>query len=204
MPKPSVLIIDDEPVVRTAVQTALKREEYDLIYAENGEEGLSLALNHLPTVIILDIRMPGMGGIEFLAKLKLSPSDPYSVIVLSGHGNAGERRECYDAGVNIFLRKPFDMYEVRGVVRNAVALQQVANGLDDLVRERNAELENRVQEITALNELFRKQLAQTDERSSSTLEDFERLAGEISSIVEKLRNQDDSSGARRVLGSAGS
>ena len=87
MPKPSVLIIDDEPVVRTAVQTALKREEYDLIYAENGEEGLSLALNHLPTVIILDIRMPGMGGIEFLAKLKLSPSDPYSVIVLSGtHG----------------------------------------------------------------------------------------------------------------------
>ena len=132
MSNPSVLIIDDESSVREAVEEALKREGYDFFQAENGEGGLSLAHNRHPTVIILDLKMPGMDGLEILANLKLSTSVSSSAIVLSGHGDANGRRECYDAGINIFLRKPFDMYEIRGVVRNAVALQHLAHGLDEL------------------------------------------------------------------------
>ena len=144
MAKPSVLIVDDEPSVRQAVEDALKREGYDLFYAESGEQGLAIVDNIHPTVIILDLVMPGMGGLEFVANLKLSLAERYSLIVLSGHGDADGRRECFDAGINIILRKPFDIYEIRGVVRNAVAMRNIVGTLD--------ELENRVRDLTALNE----------------------------------------------------
>ena len=85
-----------------------------------------------------------MGGLEFVANLKLSFAERYSLIVLSGHGDADGRRECFDAGINIFLRKPFDIYEIRGVVRNAVAMRNIVGTLD--------ELENRVRDLTALKE----------------------------------------------------
>jgi len=130
MAKPSVLIIDDEPMVRKGVEEALQREGYDFLQAENGEEGLLLVHKLHPTVIILDLKMPGMDGLKFLADLKLSPSDLYSFIVLTGHGGVDGRKECYNAGINIFLRKPFDMYELRGAVRNAITLRHLANGLD--------------------------------------------------------------------------
>ena len=128
MPKSSVLIIDDEPNVRKAVEEALKRGGYEFFQAGDGEEGLSIVHSFHPTVIMLDLRMPGMDGFNFLANLKLNSSDIKSVIVLSGHGDGDWRKECYDAGINIFLRKPFDIYEIRGAVRNAVAMHHLANG----------------------------------------------------------------------------
>ena len=70
MSTPSVLVIDDEDAVREAVAEALKREGYDLVFAGNGQDGLSRIQERTPTVIILDLRMPVMDGLEFLSKIR--------------------------------------------------------------------------------------------------------------------------------------
>ena len=69
MEKPKILVIDDEEVSRDAVQKALKREGYDLFFAENGAEGLTVFQTVWPVVVILDLRMPVMDGTEFLKKI---------------------------------------------------------------------------------------------------------------------------------------
>ena len=124
MTQPRVLVIDDDAAVREAVAEDLKRESYDLHFATNGVEGLQRLQEIDPTVIILDLRMPVMDGQEFLTQLRLKPSDPYSVVVLTAYGDADAVKSCYDAGVSTFLKKPFNFFEIRNVVKNAVAIKK--------------------------------------------------------------------------------
>ena len=182
MATPRVLVIDDEDAVREAVAEDLKREGYDLVFAANGQDGLSRLHEQTPTVIILDLRMPVMDGLDFLSNLQLKPTDPYSVIVLTGNGSAEAVKACYEAGVTIFLKKPFNLYEVRGVVRNAIAMKQLTNHLDDLVKNQTNQLEQRVREVTALNRFFQQQLTQQVEVAGEyreVLSDLQRLARKV-------------------------
>jgi len=137
----SVLIIDDDSAVREAVASVLQRDGYALFVAENGQEGLSLFRETCPTVVILDLIMPVMDGLGFLSEIDFKPSDPYSVIVLTAHGDDDSLDACYKAGITAFLQKPFNTYELRGLVKNAIAIKQHSSRLDDLVRARTVELE---------------------------------------------------------------
>ncbi len=154
----------------------LKREGYDLLFAENGKEGLGALWESSPSVVILDLRMPVMDGLEFLQNIELSPGQPYSVIVLTGHGDSKAVKECYDAGVTMFIKKPFNLYEVRGVVKNVLAVKQLTVGLDEMVSERTADVEQRVREINALNQV-----------AQSVLEQASALGAEYQEISEGLR-----------------
>jgi len=157
MNDPSVLVIEDELPVREAVEASLRREGYTLLYAENGQEGLDLMRDEPPAVIILDLRMPVMDGFDFLRQIDLKPSDPYSVIVLTGHGNEEAIKKCYEAGVTFFLDKPFNSHQLRGLVKNAMTVRQLTNQLHQLVAEGTDELEQRITEITALNRYYQEQ-----------------------------------------------
>ena len=172
MTSPSVLIIDDDPAARAAVAEDLKREGYNLEFAENGQEGLLAMRDSSPAVIILDLRMPVMDGLEFLDNIDLKPTDPYSIVVLTGHGDADAVKTCYEAGVTTFIKKPFTLYEIRGVVKNAITGKQLTTRLDDMVTERTAELEQRVREVTALNQLSHKALS----RASGMEAEFDRIS----------------------------
>lgn len=170
----------------------LKREGYELTFAGNGQDGLSRLQEQTPTVIILDLRMPIMDGLEFLASIKLKPTDPYSVIVLTGHGNAEAVKQCYEAGVTIFLKKPFNLYEVRGVVRNAIAMKQLTNHLDDMVQAQTNQLEQRVREVTALNRFFQQQLTQQVEvvgEYREVLSELQRLARQAETLSQLTPTQ---------------
>ena len=116
MANPSVLIIDDDAAVREAVAEDLMREGYQLHFANNGREGLERVQDVSPTVIILDLRMPVMDGHEFLSRLDIKPSDPYSVVVLTAYGDADSVKSAYDAGVSTFLKKPFNNIISRAVL----------------------------------------------------------------------------------------
>ena len=187
MPKPSVLVVDDDQAVRDAVAEDLKREDYDLLFAENGLEGLRIVRDAPPTVIILDLRMPVMGGLDFLGQIQLKPSDPYSVIVLTAYGDDDSLKACYDGGASTFLKKPFNLYEIRGVVKNAVAVKQLTNQLDDLVTERTSDLEQRMREVAALNRMFQQQISQQADTVSEfreALEEFQRIFSEIGHLAQ--------------------
>ena len=182
MPNSGVLIIDDEPAVREALQEDLRREGFDLFFAENGKEGLSKIREVSPAVVILDLRMPVMDGLEFLAEIELKPSDPYTVIVLTGYGDDYILKACSDAGVTTFLNKPFDIFELRSVIKNAVAVQEFTNRLEELVKERTAALNQRVLEMKLVNDLVHRRVA---ERSAAAGQ-YRELLVEFQSLVNKM------------------
>ena len=192
MTQPSVLVIDDDAAVRDAVAEDLNREGYDLHFATNGREGLSRLQEIDPTVIILDLRMPVMDGQEFLTQLDLKPTDPYSVVVLTAYGDADAVESCYDAGVSTFLKKPFNLFEIRGVVRNAIAIKQLSTHLEELVQERTAELEQRLREITALNKFFQRHLewrSAVDAHYQEIGVDLQRMSAEISDLAMRAQTE---------------
>ena len=125
MPDNTILVIDDEAPVRRAVRDTLKYEGYNFCFAENGEEGLGQIQKCNPILIILDLKMPVMNGIRFLERLQPQLQDPYSVIVLTGHGTGKDVEMCYNLGIDAFIRKPFDIYELLGAVKSAIALKRL-------------------------------------------------------------------------------
>lgn len=154
MLKNKILIIEDEKAVRKTVHESLKEEGYELLFAENGKEGLELFHAHCPVLIILDLKMPVMDGIEFLERIKSSPSGLYSVIVLTGHGTDEDVEQCFNRGVSAFIRKPFNFFELNGLVRNCVALKRNEeevikhrDHLEGLVKERTREIEQKEEEL---------------------------------------------------------
>jgi len=105
-----LLIIDDDPKVSWILSEGLAGD-YDILTARDGIEGIQIASTDKPELILLDIKMPGMSGLEVLKKLKKSdlPSD---VIMLSGHGETKYVVESIHNGAEEFINKPFDVKEV--------------------------------------------------------------------------------------------
>lgn len=106
-----------------SIEDALDREGYELFFAENGKEGLSLFKEVSPIVIILDLRMPVMDGFELLDKIKPKLTDSFLVTVITGHSQDEDVIKCYDLGVNSFFRKPFNFIELRCMVQRSIKLK---------------------------------------------------------------------------------
>jgi len=149
--KPKVLIIDDETAVEKAMKKALKNEGYALSFAANGKEGLEQMRKEVPDLIFLDLKMPVMGGIEFLDTIAIKPDDPYLVVVITGHGDDREVEDSFKRGVNFFLRKPLSMVEVTCLARRCIQvkateaeLRRHRDQLEELVEERTEALRDQL------------------------------------------------------------
>ncbi|MBF0279432.1 MAG: sigma 54-interacting transcriptional regulator [SAR324 cluster bacterium] len=121
-----ILIIDDDPFVRNVLSKCLSKEDHQVYTAKEGREGLALLQKNHPQVIILDLKMPGMGGIEFLQQLKPKIGNPYSVIVLTGYDTDQDIEHCYQLGIQFFLRKPVNLLELKGLVQRTFELTSYA------------------------------------------------------------------------------
>jgi PAS domain S-box-containing protein len=149
---PKILVIDDELVLHKAMQKALKNDNYHIVFAENGRQGLDQLQKEKPDLIFLDLRMPVMDGFGFLEHIHIKPEDPYLVVVITGHGDDKEVLQCFELGVNFFLRKPLSMTEVRclanrclGMKANEKELRLHRDSLESLVAERTLALKKQVQ-----------------------------------------------------------
>lgn len=123
MNKDKILVIDDDQRIFDSIEDTLG-DDYQLYHAENGETGLRLLAELSPILILLDIRMPVMDGFEFLKRIGISFDDPYSVIVLSGHTVGSEIGACYQMGITAFLRKPFNIFELKGLVKQCISAKK--------------------------------------------------------------------------------
>ncbi len=119
-----ILVIDDDKLIRMVLTENLKKAEYDVLEAEDGKIGLELFQAHYPPVTILDLEMPNMNGIEFLQQLDPQLLTSHAVIVLTGGGNDERIEQCYELGVQAFMKKPFNPVELRGQVQRAFELLQ--------------------------------------------------------------------------------
>jgi PAS domain S-box-containing protein len=134
---PKILVIDDEPILHKAMYKILKNENYEIVFASNGVEGLEQTKKIRPDLIFLDLRMPEMDGFGFLEAIKITPADPYHVVVITGHGDDKEVARSFELGVNFFLRKPLSLVEVRCIAKRC--LEMKTNERELLVHRRNLE-----------------------------------------------------------------
>jgi two-component system KDP operon response regulator KdpE len=110
-----VLVVDDEPQIRRAVRAGLERSGHAVVQAENGEQALDLAAEHPPELVILDLAMPGMDGIEVCRQLRQWSRVP--VIVLSVREGEADKIAALDAGADDYLTKPFSTGELLARIR---------------------------------------------------------------------------------------
>jgi CheY-like chemotaxis protein len=117
MPKKVIIAVDDEPDIRSLVCFCLKSSgDFEVLEAKSGEEAINLAIAHQPVLIVMDVRMPGMGGIEACRRLKANPATaPIPVIFLSAWHS--EEQAALEAGGMAFLLKPFNPDELIATVR---------------------------------------------------------------------------------------
>ena len=148
---PKILIIDDEPVLQMALERALKNENYNIVFASNGLKGIEKLKKEKPDLVLLDLRMPKLDGFGFLEKINIKPDDPYSVVVITGHGNDREVEKSFELGVNFFLHKPISLVEVRCLAKRCLEMKAVEkelrehrNSLEELVKQRTRALINQV------------------------------------------------------------
>jgi DNA-binding NtrC family response regulator len=116
---PKVLIIDDEKPIRNTLKDILQYEKYEVIEASEGSEGLKLAAEHKPDLVLCDIKMARMDGLEVLGKLQeMNPELP--VIMISGHGTIETAVEALKKGAYDYISKPPDLNRLLVTVRNAM------------------------------------------------------------------------------------
>jgi two-component system nitrogen regulation response regulator NtrX len=120
MPKPRILVIDDDAGIRESLKMTLEYDGYDVSGAATGQEGLALVEREAPDLVLLDVKMPGMDGLEVLPRLhSMYPTLP--VVMISAHGTPSSAVEAIRKGALDFLEKPFESTDrLRVTIQNAL------------------------------------------------------------------------------------
>lgn len=114
-PRAKILIVDDEPQIIRVLRTALSTQGYVVRIAANGVEGADLALEWKPDLVITDVSMPEMNGVELCRELRANSDVP--IIVLSVRDKEHMKVEALDAGADDYVTKPFSIQELQARVR---------------------------------------------------------------------------------------
>lgn len=125
MNKPEILIIDDEPQIRKLLEISLESNDYKVISAENAKQGILLAANHAPDLILLDLGLPDKSGHEVLKELRTWFNK--AIIILSVINNENDIVSALDNGATDYLTKPFRTAELLARIRVALRNNQVEN-----------------------------------------------------------------------------
>jgi len=106
-----ILVVDDDSKIRTVVRRGLAYEGYRVIEAGSGEEGLEKAREHLPDLVILDVMMPGIDGLEATRRLRAA-GDEIAILMLTARDELADRVEGLETGADDYLVKPFSFEEL--------------------------------------------------------------------------------------------
>jgi DNA-binding NtrC family response regulator len=147
----SVLLIDDDPGIRKLLPKELQRQGLEVEVAASGEEGLATLDRQGADVVVCDVRMSGMDGLEVLRRIKDRDPDTSEVIMLTGHGTIDQAIEAVRAGAYHYLTKPVKVAELAAVIRNA-AERAVLRRENVLLRREVASRRPTSKEATVLGE----------------------------------------------------
>jgi DNA-binding NtrC family response regulator len=117
--KPTILVVDDETQISDLLRDFLTQEGYQVFTAANGVEAISSGKQNRPDLALLDLKMPGMDGIEVFQKLREVKKD-IGVIFLTGYGTLKTAKQAMRLGAYDYLTKPFDLGLVKSVIREAL------------------------------------------------------------------------------------
>ena len=151
-----VLVVDDEENIRLVLKTLLRRHGYDVEVADSGEAALALVDSFGPDVILTDVRMPKMGGLDLLATLK-AKQNPATVIVMSAYGSVDLALEAMKAGAYDYVGKPFKPDEIVLALRKAEereSLRRENRALKEQI-QKDSQFESILAKSPAMGEIFR-------------------------------------------------
>jgi len=152
---PLILVVDDNPMNLDILQTRLSVHGYDILTAADGEEALAVAREKLPDLILLDIMMPKLDGIEVCKRLKADPSLPIMpIIMVTAKADSKDIVAGLEAGGDEYLTKPLDQAALVARVKSMLR----AKALHDTVQEQAARLEAQAAELAQLNRTLEKRV----------------------------------------------
>ena len=115
MNNPLILIVEDDAPIRNLISTTLKAREYKYLTAQNGETAIMQASSHNPDIVLLDLGLPDIDGIEVIKKIRTWSEMP--IIVISARSEDNDKIEALDAGADDYLTKPFSVEELLARIR---------------------------------------------------------------------------------------
>lgn len=117
-----ILIVDDQFGIRILLNEVLQKEGYMTFQAANGVQALEIAKNNRPDLVLLDMKIPGMDGIEILKRMKEHDSS-IAVIIMTAYGELDMIQQANDLGAITHFAKPFDIDDIRNAVKKYLPLE---------------------------------------------------------------------------------
>jgi two-component system response regulator MprA len=215
-PRPRVLVVDDDKAVRESLRRSLEFNGYDVSLASDGAEALAGIANSDPDVVVMDVMMPRLDGLEATKALRKAGND-LPILVLTARDAVGDRVEGLDAGADDYLTKPFALQELlarlRALLRRAIPRDDDLDetiGFSDLTMDiatREVKRGDRLIELTrtefTLLEMFLRRPRRVLERSFILEEvwgyDFPTTANSLEVYVGYLRRKTEAEGESRLI-----
>ncbi|MAO79624.1 response regulator transcription factor [uncultured Nocardioides sp.] len=215
-PRQRVLVVDDDKAVRESLRRSLEYNGYDVVLASDGAEALATIGTARPDVVVMDVMMPRLGGLETTRALRAAGHD-LPVLVLTARDAVGDRVEGLDAGADDYLTKPFALAELLARLRALLRRVTPAEGAHDEVlsfadltmdtASREVHRGQRAIELTrtefTLLEMFLRRPRRVLERSFILEEvwgyDFPTTANSLEVYVGYLRRKTEAEGEPRLL-----
>lgn len=123
--RPVVLVIDDDPIAQKSLAVLLGNEGYQLVFADDGREGIERALSTSPDLILLDVVMPGMSGLAVLQVLRTTPVlEEVPVLMITALSDSDTRIKALELGADDFIHKPYDRIELRARLSSITRLNR--------------------------------------------------------------------------------
>ena len=128
-----ILVIEDEQTIRNFMQAVLTANDYDVLLARTGAMGESMIASHCPDVIILDLGLPDVDGMEILRKVRRWSKVP--IVVVSARTHERDKVEALDAGADDYITKPFGTSELLARLRTAIRHTRTTSGNASIAKE---------------------------------------------------------------------
>ncbi len=126
--KEKILIVEDNPLNMRLIEMTLRAKDYTLLKATDGEEALDMAKRERPDIILMDIRLPKMSGLEVTRKLRQIPAFSHIPIIgVTAHAMKGDSERVIEAGCDMYLSKPINTRELPGVIAKVLLQRQKDN-----------------------------------------------------------------------------
>ncbi len=119
-----VLVIEDNPDNLRLISYALRRNGYEIISSDNGEDGIELAMKEDPFFIIIDVNLPGIDGLEVARRIRnLHPKKDIPLIAITSYAMVGDRERIMEAGFNGYFEKPIDPLTIMDSIHRVLNLR---------------------------------------------------------------------------------
>ena len=192
----TVLIVDDESSARKSLRALLMNQGYHLAFATNGLEALTMAAEQNPDIILLDVMMPDMDGLEVCQRLRATPDvAEVPIIMVTALDDRNFRLRAIEAGVDDFITKPFDRVELRARIKTITRLNRYRKLLTEKTQRREAEEKalSREQEVKLLQEIRRLQdefISNASHELRTPLATITLLSGNLDTLYSRLNDAD--------------